>query len=229
MSGPVDDPASRDQLGPIAGSVDPIALVAAVELDQDLAESADGRLARWFRRVRVAIWVLAAAIVTTGIFGVLAAIAAWRESPMIMVLMLVACLPAVVAPIIVARRSGVMADAAGHPKDAARQARDLLGRVQNSPEVAELAALLAMIRRRPSAAQLAATAPKLGRIRSTLRFGRLASALIGRAEPDAHQHRLLAPFTPERLATTWSAVGWSWMGWIVAVIVLVASLVGLVS
>ncbi len=172
--------------------------------------------------------VLAAAIVATGVAAALVAIGAWRESPVALVLALLACVPAIAAPLLVARRTGAMAEAAGHPQDVARQARDLLGRVKHAPEIAELASLVATIRRRPSAATMASSVPKLGRLRSTLRFGRLASSLIGRAGPGPQQHRLLVPFTPERLGTTWSAVGWSWMGWLVAVVVLLASLVGLV-
>ncbi len=228
MTGPSADPAEPVD-GPTQGSVDPIAVLAAAELDQDLVDSADGRLTRWLGRVRWAVRLLAAVVLLTGVLAVIVAVAAWRGSPVILVVAVLACLPTVIAPVMVARRTGAMADAAAHPRDTVSQARDLLGRVQHAPEIRELSSLVSAIRRRSSAASLAAAAPKLGRIRSTLRVGRLASSLIGRAEPDPRQHRLLVPFTPEKLGTTWSAIWWSWVGWLLAIVVLVISAVGLVA
>lgn len=208
---------------------DPIGLLAAAELDQDLsADASDGRLTRWLHRARWGIRLLAAAVVGTGLLAVLASVLTWRDHPAVLVLAVVASLPAIVAPILVARRTSAMAEAAVHPQEVAREARDLLGRVTDAPELRDLAALVAARRGRASAATVASTLPRLGRLRGALRAGRLASSLIGRAKPDAQQHRLLVPFTPEALGSTWSAVGWTWTGWLLALVVLAGSVVGIV-
>jgi hypothetical protein len=110
---------------------------------------------------------------------------------------------------------GALAEAAGHPREVADQARDLLGRVRTSPELRALADRVAGDRAgrtlreggrdRASRRATGATA----RLRSAASTARLASTVVGQAHPDPERHRLLIPFAPERLRATWLATAWS--------------------
>ncbi len=225
MNGPISNPPPLpDPSGPIVGgsaggdAVPP----DVVALEAELAAGDGSRLARYARRARTLARVLAGLVAGTGVLALVVGLAAWRDHPAGLLLVVLCCLPAIVAPLYVARRTGALAHAAGHPREAARQAQDLVGRVRHSAELQTLAGELS---RRGSRGAGAAPA---GRVRGTIRLARLASTVIGQAQPDDERHPLLLPFTPERLARTWSAVGMSLWGWAIAALVLVVSVPALV-
>lgn len=191
-------------------------------LQADLATPGGGRLARYAGRAHTAVRILAVAIAAVGLLALAVGLGAWRSSVPAMVVIAVLCLPAVLLPIYVARRTGVLARAVANPHDMAAQAQDLMGRVRDS---ADLAALRNVFdgrsgrgrRTGPSGEQ------KLG-IRRAASLARSASAVIGQAHPDEENHPLLVPFTPERMARTWTAAGWSVTALVVAILVLVVSI-----
>lgn len=222
MSGPIDDPLpDADPRGPVSGGApDPVA-----ELEHELATGDGSRLARYTRRARTGTRVLAALVVGTGAAALLVGEAAFRGRPVAMAVIAVLCLPAVVLPIYVASRTGTLAAAAARPREMAAQVGDLVSRVRDSAELRDLATRLA--RRRTGGA--GAATPGEGRLRGALSLARLVSTVVGQAQPDEERHPLLVPFTPERLARVWSAIGLSLWAWLVASLVLVVSVPALVA
>lgn len=219
MSGPITPPPPATP-EPGAGSDD----VAALE--SELATGDGSRLARYTTRARTLARLLASLVVGTGVLALLVGLGAWRETPIAMVVVAVLCLPAVAAPLYVTRRSGALAEAAARPREMARQTQDLISRVRNSADLRTLADRVAN-RRSPHP-----TGPvpigRTGRLRAALQLAKLASTVVGQAQPDAHHHPLLMPFTPERLGRTWSAVVISLWAWLVAMLILVVSVPALV-
>ena len=63
-----------------------------------------------------------------------------------------------------------------------------------------------------------------GQVRSALSLARVASTVIGQAQPDPKRHPLLVPFTPERLRHTWAAVIISLWAWLIASLVFLVSI-----
>lgn len=196
-------------------------------LERELASGDGSRLARYSRRANTAIRLLALIVAGTGLLALAAGLAAWRGEPMAMVVVGLLCLPAVALPAYVTRRAGALADAAGHPREVAAQAQDLVTRVRDSAELRSLAGRLTMRRHHHRSVAGAARTVRTGRVRGAISLARLASTVIGQAAPDAERHPLLVPFTPERLGRTWLAALWSLWAWLSATIVLLVSLVAL--
>lgn len=188
-------------------------------LEQDLAAGSASRLAKVTGRAAIVVRALALAIMATGAAALVIGLAAWRDEPIGVLVVVVVCLPAVGLPIYVARRARALGEAAGHPREMAAQAQDLVSRVRHSAELRTLADRLAGGRARgPSGRR-----PRTGRLRGALSLARLASTVIGQAAPDDDRHGLLVPFTPERLTRTWAAVIWSlWAGLAAAVVLAVS-------
>lgn len=197
--------------GPASGEI------AAIE--RELASGDGNRLGRYAARARSVIRLLAALIVATGVAALLVGLAAWRETPTGMGIVVLLCLPALVLPLYVARRTGSLAEAAARPREVAEQAKDLFSGVRQSEELRELAERVTNRGTpRPTGA-----ARRPGRLRGAMVYAKLVSTVVGRAQPDADRHPLLVPFTPERLGRIWSAVGLSPWAWLLAVAVLVVS------
>ncbi len=215
-------PLGTPAAGPLSGAAgvdEPV-----VELEQELASGGGDRLARYTRRAAKVVTALAVLIVATGLLGLVLGLAAWHGSVVGIVLVLLLCLPAVVLPIYVSRRAKALAEAAGHPKELAAQARDLMGQVRTSPELRSLAT---QVRQRRLAA--AAGGGRLRKVRGAFGLARLASTVVGQAEPDPVRHRLVQPFGPERLRNTWAAATWSvWAAGTSAVVAVVSAVALLV-
>lgn len=195
-------------------------------LRADLATPGGGRLARYAGRANTAVRILAVAVGAVGLLALLVGLGAWRSSVPAMVLVAVLCLPAVLLPIYVARRTGALARAVANPHDMAAQAQDLMGRVRDS---ADLAKLRSAFDGRPGRGRSTGPAGerKIG-VRRAASLARSASAVIGQAHPDDERHPLLVPFTPERMARTWTAAGWSITALVVALLVLAVSIPALI-
>ena len=185
-------------------------------LRAELANADGTRLARYTTRARTAARLLAALVVSTGVLALLVGLAAWRNTPIGLVTVAVLCLPAIVAPLYVASRAGAMAVAAGHPREMAVQIQDLARGLRDSVELRQLARLVS--RRRSS------QSGRRGKLRGALSLARVASTVVGQAQPDPKRHPLLLPFTPERLRHTWAAVIISLWAWLVAGLVLLVSI-----
>lgn len=204
--------------------VEPAGIDAVGELRAELT-AGDGRLGRYAARARLVVRLLAGVVVLTGVVALVLGLAAWRDSPVGRVAVGLACLPAIAAPLYVARRTSALADAAAHPRELADQAGDLVGSLRHSPELTALAQRLRH-RGRTATAEAGRRSGRLGR---ALGLARLTSSVIGQAAPDPVRHRLLVPLRPERLRSTWLAVVVSAWGWgIAAGVAMVSSAVLLV-
>jgi len=213
VTGPVDDPL------PAPGPEPALDDVAALEAE--LATGDGARLGRYARRACMAVRALAAVVVITGLLALVVGLAAWRESTIALVIVVVLCLPAIAAPIYVARSAARLADAAAHPRQVASQAQQLVGRVRQSAELRTLAERVVSRRSSEHRSPISGGGP--GRVRGAVQLAKLASTVVGQAQPDPEQHPLLVSFTPDRLARTWSAVGIALWGWTVAAVVLLVS------
>lgn len=213
MTGPVDHPVPGPDPDP--------ALDDVAALEAELAAGDGGRLGRYARRARAVVRALAVVVVATGALALVVGLVAWRDSPIALVVVAVLCLPAIAGPIYVARRATALADAAAHPRQVAAQAQQLVGRVRQSTELRTLAERVVSRRSGDHRSPISGGGP--GRIRGAVQLAKLASTVVGQAQPDPERHPLLVPFTPERLARTWSAVGVSLWGWALAAVVLVVS------
>lgn len=211
MSGPIDDPVPASGSGPVS---DPV-----VALETQLATGDGSRLARFAARARTGAKLLVVLVAGTGVLALLVGVAAWRDQPVAMVVVALLCLPAILAPLYVARRTAALARAAAHPRDVAQQAKDLVSRVRDSAELRTLADQV--VHRSPAEAAGPVSGGRIGGIRGAISLARLTSTVIGQAQPDDDRHPLLVPFTPERLGQTWSALWISLWGWLLAVLVLV--------
>ncbi len=185
-------------------------------LRTELANADGTRLARYTTRARTAARLLAALVVSTGVVALLVGLAAWRHTPAGIVAVTLLCLPAIVAPLYVASRAGSVALAAGHPREMAVQIQDLARGLRDSVELRQLARLMS---RRRSGQPV-----QRGKLRGALSLARVASTVIGQAQPDPKRHPLLLPFTPERLRHTWAAVIISLWAWLIAGLVFLVSI-----
>ena len=209
-------PSEQDGLG---GASEVAALRA------ELANADGTRLARYTARARTAARILAALVVSTGVLALLVGVAAWRDETIGLVAVTVLCLPAIVTPLFVARRAGTLAMAAGHPREMAVQIQDLAVGLRDSVELRRLARLVSGRRsgRRPGRGR-PPEGFRPGKLRGALSLARMASAVVGQAQPDPTRHPLLLPFTPERLRHTWAGVIISLWAWLVASLVLLVSI-----
>jgi hypothetical protein len=179
--------------------------VAAVEAALDAATPS--RIAGLLNGLQVAIWGLCLLATATGGLALGLGLWAWPSPAGAVVIVLAVTLPAIALPLYVARRTSALADAVTHPADVLAQAKDLALGLKDGPQ---LRSLVSQLRRRGTGS----VAKGPGRIRRTLRSGRLVVAIIGLAGPDPKRHPLLVPFTPERLRRLWLAVLvglWWWL------------------
>lgn len=187
---------------------DPVA-----ELTAEVSAGGGQRLASTVHLLRRVVWVIAALAAITGLVALVLGMAAWGHSLLGILFVLVACSPAIAAPVYVARRTSAIAHAAAQPKEMARQAKDLLTGLRSSPE------LVSLVNRLRRGAGAGASAPRRGRLRRGVTMLRLTSAVVGLASPDPKRHALLVPFRPERLHATWVAVIVSLWAWLAAAVV----------
>ena len=197
---------------------DPVA-----ELTNEVSAGGGERLASTVHLLRRAVWAISAAASLTGMVALALGLGAWGGSPLGIVLVLVATLPAIAAPIYVARRTSAMAHAAANPRGMALQAKDLLSGLRSSPE---LVSLVTRLRRR---GRDTATTGGRGRLRRGVTLLRLTSAVVGQASPDPKRHPLLVPFQPDRLRATWLAVIVSLWAWLAASVVAMLAAVVLLA
>ncbi len=189
--------------------------------ERELVSGGDSRISRSLTRAARVLRVLVMAMVATGALGLGLGLVAWRGITLPLVVVVVLCLPAILLPLYVVRRTAALTEAASHPREVAEQAGDLVGRVRHSRELHTLADRLNPAGERPSE-----PAPRKGRgrIASTVSLARLASSVLGQASPDKDRHPLLVPFTPERLGRMWVALVWSLWFWAASAIVVVVSI-----
>lgn len=200
--------------GPSSSPPDPTTDPAVVELERELAAPEPGPLVRLACGASRGVRLLALAAGLTGLVALVLGVAAWHDPWYEAVVVALVCLPAVAGAAYVARRARQLAAAATHPQEVAAQARDLLGRVRTSPELSRLAT---RVRERRLAASGA------GRVRGMWQLARLATTVVGQAQPDPDRHRYLVPFAPERIRNTWLGVVVTLWGWAVAAVVAVVA------
>lgn len=213
-------PPPPEDLGPLS----------ATAADAELAEltgsylRGDGtRLARTTRLASFVLVAIALSVAATGMLALAVGLWAWHDPIIAAVAVACLCAPAIVAPVLVARHVLLLGRAAGHPRELADQARDLVTRLQASPELRNLFAV-AVGRGRGGRSRAVDDAGRARRgLRGALHTTRLLTTVIGLAGPDPDRHPLLVGLTPARLRTTWLAIGWSLWGWVMAVVVLLGS------
>jgi hypothetical protein len=155
------------------------------------------------------------------VFGVVAAalaVAAFRDQTALLVVALLACVPAVLAPFLAWRGLGRLRASVSQPAEVGRQARDLFAGLRDTTDIRALASTL---RRRSG------TGARPGRIRRAVTTGRLISTVIGKAGPDEDRHRLLVPFTPEHTARMFASITWSAWGLLMAFVVATVSILAI--
>jgi hypothetical protein len=184
--------------------------------DPELERVATGMatwLPRMARRARQAVLVVAAFAGLTGTVALVLGVTAWHDSVAQAMAVLVVTLPAVVAPVMTARRMRPLTAAVAHPDETARQARSYFATATRSVELDELVARAATIHQ-------AGDKVRLGGI---WRTSRLVGAVIGRVRPDPDIQPLLAAFSPTNLRAVWLGVIVSWWLWLVALFVALAA------
>ena len=183
-------------------------------LRRELADDGEGKVLPTLGRGIGLLATVALGVFVAGAVAAALSVVAFGDQTGPLVVMLVLCLPALIAPLVVRRNLVRLREAVTHPREAAGQLRDLLSGVTDSPELRELVG-----RARATTPSGPVTAPRRGRIRRTFRSARLISAVVGSAEPDPDRHALLLPFTPERTARTFAAFTWSTWGLLLAFVV----------
>ncbi len=189
-----------------------------------IAEMANGyvsRLGTYARGAGAVARFVTFLVSGTGLVALLVGVAAWRHRPVVAVIVAVLCLPAILAPLRALRRTRAMVAAVSQPREMAAQARDLGTGLIGAPELDELHDLA---RRGDLSVEGDGTGSPLRKLRTFGKVTKLTTTLVGRARPDEDRHPHLVPFTPERLAGTWSAITTSLWGWLLAVVVLVVSI-----
>lgn len=151
-------------------------------------------------------------VVPVGILGAVLAVLATGGNPILRVVLVLACVPAIVAPFLARRSVGRVGAALAAPDQVVAQARDLAGNLKDSTELRKL---VDRLRGREAAG--------LGRMRRAMGTARIASTVLDQAGPDPDRHPLLVPFLPERIGRLWQAVVWSWWGLLLASLVVVVS------
>lgn len=201
----------------------PTADQAITTIDAELVAEDGTRLGRAVGWARSVIRLVEVLILATGVLALLVGLGGWREVPVGMAIVVIACLPAILLPLYVIRRTGALAVAIARPREMAAQARDL---VAHMPDTTELRALAGQVARGRGAGGEATG--RFRRVRGGFRVARLTSQVIEQAGPDAGRHALLIPFTPGRLAATWSGTVWSLWALLSALVVLLVSVPALI-
>lgn len=203
---------------------------AIEELDRLAEQAATGdgttekRLSRYIRRVRFGGLLLAVWVAGTGLLAIVLSLAAWGDQTLLAIVAVIAAVPALLAPLYVARRTGALARTLSHPQEAVNEARDLLGGMTASPELRELARRVTGRGAGPDGKGV-----KPGRLRGGLKTLRLASTVVGQAGPDPSRHKLLTALRPDRLSRLWLGVTMAAWGWLVAAVVAVMALIALAA
>lgn len=191
----------------------------------ELQTASPDRVAALLRGLQLAIWGVCAPAATTGAIGLLLGLWAWGDTAGGLAVVVLATLPLIAIAAYVGLRAARLADAVTHPGEVLAQARDLVVRAKDSPELRQVARLV----RGRSGRRARAPRSRAGRVRSFVSKGRLVSTVIGLADPDPKQHRLLLPFTPERLRNLWLAILAGLWWWLAASVVAVFGFVALVA
>jgi hypothetical protein len=178
-----------------------------------LVNGMGGFLTQVATRVRQAANLVAGLAAGIGIVGLALGVWAWNDSVPVLVVVLVICVPAVLAPVFVVRRLKPVTEAVAHPDEAARQARDYFSGLHSSPELNELVR---------EAASLQGAKGGI-RLRNAVRGLRLTTSMMEAMAPDPVSQPLVAALRPSHLRAVWSAVVMAW------VFGILASLVGIVA
>ncbi|MEO6629227.1 MAG: hypothetical protein ABIP03_11745 [Aquihabitans sp.] len=160
-------------------------------------------LASFARRSRQLILLVAGLASGAGLLAMALAVAAWHDPASVGVMVAILCLPAVLAPVVVARRIRPLSKAAADPTETTRQAREYFASLRPSSELSSLIT---------KASDLHRGGPKLG-VRSIWKTSKLVGQLVQNVTPDPVRQPLLAAFEPERLRKVWTSLfvaGWLW-------------------
>lgn len=194
------EPRPGDPLDPIGGA-DAGGSTTILWARRQLSPDGLRRFLATLARLAGLLRPLALLVTAAGVVAAAIVVALVRDDRPLLVLLLILCLPAIVAPLVLRRRIARLITALRHPDDAIAQIRDLAGRLADTTDLRALTA------------RIGAKDPEGGgRIRRVVRTGRLVSAVVGRFGPDEDRHPLLVPFTPERLAGLWLYTTWSVLG-----------------
>lgn len=216
---PPTSPPTGGPIGAPAGSDDAVDW-AHRELTGDNGKRQLHRLHRGARLVRSLGFV----VLVLGVIALILVVVAFRSTPVVLAVLVVLALPAIVGPLVALRLTSRLAAAIRQPDQVVAQARDLVAQVTDSTELRELAGILGG-RRAPEGPIVV----RRGRIRRAFGTARLASTVVGQAQPDAKRHPLLLPFTPEKVGRLFSSLAWTWWGlWLAPLLIVIAG-VALVS
>lgn len=194
----------------------------------ELQAASPDRVATVLRGLQLAIWGACAPAAITGGIALLLGTWAWGDTAGGFAIVVLATLPLIAIAAYVGLRAARLADAVTHPGEVLAQARDLVARAKDSPELRQVARL---VRGRSGRRSRRTRGPRsrAGRVRSFVSKGRLVSTVIGLADPDPTQHRLLLPFTPDRLRNLWLAILAGLWWWLAASVVALFGAVALVA
>lgn len=184
-------------------------------LQASLKTYSSAGLSATLKTARVGTLVLCLCAALTGAVALGLGVYAFSGNEAGLVIVAAVALPAVALPIYVARRATALLNAISKPTEVMAQAKDLATRLSDGPELSSLLGQLRSSNKSTSG----------GRITRVLRSGRLISAIIALAGPDAKRHPLLVALTPERLRFLWLATISALWWWLCAGIF--AALVGL--
>lgn len=196
----------------------------AVEwLSQELSEDGGGRVLSAVGSGVGFLAYIALAVLALGVAASLLAGFAFHDDAAVLIVMLLLCSPAVVAPLVAWRSLVKLREAVTHPREIANQLRDLISGLGVSPELSELATRL-----NERVGKEGTSAVRRGRLRRSLHNARLLSKVVGIAQPDPVRHRLLLPFTPERTGRLFASFTWSAWGALLATIVWLSAFTSIV-
>lgn len=156
-----------------------------------------GQLAKRIRQLSFAVAMVACAV---GACALILSLIAWRESAGLLVVAVVVCVAAILAPVFVLRRLKPITEAVAHPDETVRQARSYFSGVQSTPELSALV---------DEAIGLHRSQGKV-RLRGLVRSTRLVGSLVDSVAPDPKAQPLIAAFQPSRLRVLWLAVITAW-------------------
>jgi hypothetical protein len=191
----------------------------------ELQAASPDRVATLLRGLQAAIWAVCVPAAITGAVALLLGLRAWGGTAAGAAIVVLASIPLIAIAAYVGMRAARLADAVTHPGEVLAQARDLVVRAKDSPELRQVARLV----RGRGGRRGRGPRSSAGRVRSFVSKGRLVSSVIGLADPDPVEHRLLLPFTPERLRNLWLAVLAGLWWWLAASVVAVFGFVALVA
>lgn len=149
----------------------------------------------------------------TGAMALVLGLAAWNDTWAQILAVLVITTPALAAPFITARRLAPLTEAVSSPEETARQAREYLLSLKDSPELNQLAARVMTGRGEAEAVKLGGLWPAT----------RTVARLVGKVQPDPRSQPLLAAYSPANLKTAWLWIIAAWWLWVFALLVAMAA------